>query len=364
MAREVPLRSFGVLLLLTAAPAAAQRAMGDIICRCPGLAKPLGGAASCEVACGGASGGGSTGGASAIGAELGKAIGAGIAESMRKSAARKKALEEQNRRNALQREDERRAVDEARKRRLLGEMQGVESTPELTLMTEDEPARPPSTPALRVGDMELMTDEDPPVRKTPVCRVTDPCRASMAEQASAVESARAEQSDLYMAAGSGDISHGMDLAQEAIKDSGVAGRVSVYAWKTQDRFGIPQFADDYKEALDEAAELVDKETLDAGTKGMGSKAVKLKKTLESMDAFNQYMKTLLSCSKGRDKDFDLCADAAAKKFSKSLDGLPIAEASVARVKAASEAFSKYTTNALKRAMRATDAASRCLAACP
>lgn len=344
--------------------------MGDIICRCPGLARPLGNAATCEIACG-ASSGGSKGGASAIGAELGQAIGAGIAEAMRKSAARKKALDEQKRLNALRREEERRAVEEARKRRLLGEMQGVESGPELTLMTDDEPVRGPSAPAprpdaLQAGGLTLMSEEDlpPPARKVPVCRVTDPCRASMADQASAIESARVEQSDLYMAAASGDVSHGMDLAQGAIKGSGAVGRVSVYAWKTQDRFGVPQFADDYKAAVDEAAELVDEETLNAGTKGMGSKAVKLKKTLESMDAFNKYMKTLLSCTKGRDEDFGRCANDAAKNFSKSLDGLPIAEASIARVKAASDAFSKYTTNALHRAMRATDAASRCLAACP
>lgn len=168
MARQNPLTKLGVLfLLLTAAPAAAQRAMGGIICRCPGLAKPLGSAATCAIACGGASGGGSKGGSSTIGLELGQAIGAGIAESMRKSAARQKALDEQNRLNTLHREEERRAVEEARKRRLLGEMQGVESSPELTLMTDDEPVRGPSAPAprpdaLQAGGLTLMSDEDLP----------------------------------------------------------------------------------------------------------------------------------------------------------------------------------------------------------
>lgn len=196
------------------------------------------------------------------------------------------------------------------------------------------------------------------------CRVSDPCRASLAEQRSALEEAREGQGDLYMAAGTADAKHGLDLAEGAIKDSLAAGRVSVYVWKTQDRMGVPKYEQDYKAAVDEAAELIDEETLDSGTKGLGSKAKTLKKTAECLLAFNKYMLTLLSCGKGHDQDFDRCSRDAAQNFGTALDGLPIAEASKARVKAAAEAYTKYSTNALKRAMRASDAASRCLAACP
>lgn len=288
---------------------------------------------------------------------------------------------EQQRRDAAATERARRAREEAEKkareardrrfesdkREALSQLKGVTRAEPQLKGVDDGPS---GLKGLDGADAQLkgLTKERPPRRAAEAegktCRVTDPCRASLAEQASALEAARAEQGDLYMAAGTADAKHGLDLAEGAIKDSGAVGRVSVYVWKSQDRFGLPRYEQDYKAAVDEAAELVDDETLDGATKGLGGKAKTAKKSIESMIAFNKYMLALLSCGKGPDPDFDRCAADAAKNFGTALDGLPVAEASKARVKAAAEAFTRYSTNALKRAMRATDAASRCLAACP
>lgn len=357
--------SSALLLLLLALPAAAQTWTGDAFCICPGgkrghVKLPD----TCESFCGGASGGFTAPQHDPYAQQRRDQEAAERARRVREDAERAARAE----RERL--EKERRFQRD--KREALSQLKGVTvAEPQLKGVGGDSGGLKglKGVDGPEPGLKGLKREKEAPRRGAAqaegrTCRVTDPCRASMAEQASALESARAEQGDLYLAAGTADLGHGLDLAEGAVKDSGAMGRVSVYVWKSQDRFGVPQYADDYKAAVDEAAELVDEETLDAGTKGLGSKAKTLKKTVETMDAFSRYMKTLLSCSKGRDADFDRCASDAAKNFSTTLDGLPIAEASKARVKAAAGALGKYSTNALKRAMRASDAASRCLAACP
>lgn len=113
-----------LLLLATAAPVRAQVGKGATMCACPtGGHKPLGTAASCEVACYGASGGGPAAGS---GAQIGQALGTGIVNMMNASRQRRTAAEQQLR-VLQQQQSAREAVEaEARKERLLDQMRDVE----------------------------------------------------------------------------------------------------------------------------------------------------------------------------------------------------------------------------------------------
>lgn len=132
---------FAALLLLLSSPAAAQRGMGATMCACPsGGHKPLGSAASCQVACYGESAGGGGGSAnSAAAAQLGQAIGAGIVDMFKQAAAAKAAAAREAAIANARYQEQQRIEAEARKERLLSGMQGVESGETLGLMLGDEP---------------------------------------------------------------------------------------------------------------------------------------------------------------------------------------------------------------------------------
>lgn len=128
-------------VLLFPVPAPAQRAAGGTICACPGLAKPLGSAPNCDVACNGArsGGGGGTGAAGAAALQFGTQLGEAWRKSQGEKAERERQAANQRAIDNQRAQERKRLEDEARKDRLLSGMQGVEGGGELTLMMGDEP---------------------------------------------------------------------------------------------------------------------------------------------------------------------------------------------------------------------------------
>ena len=138
-----------LIIFLVAFPLASiagERAVGGVMCACPGSHKPLGSAANCEEACYGKSGG--TSGGSTLGQDLGTALGQALGQAIGNALrgdpeadARRKAEEDAS---AARAEEERRRQEEETlkrheemKNRLLGGMMNVGDSSQLGLMGVD-----------------------------------------------------------------------------------------------------------------------------------------------------------------------------------------------------------------------------------
>lgn len=134
---------------------------GDVPCLCPDGSRPLGGCTrSCESACGLNSGGGSSGGSGNTlegqillqgAAILGNAIGQALRGNPQEDAARQAAAAARAAEQKRQVEEaaaEHKRQEEETKQRLLGSMKGIDSTSQLGLMGVDT-----------APDLQLMTDD-------------------------------------------------------------------------------------------------------------------------------------------------------------------------------------------------------------
>jgi hypothetical protein len=194
------------------------------------------------------------------------------------------------------------------------------------------------------------------------CRIVDSCTEALGVQTRALESARDDQSDLYRAMGSVELDQAKGVIENGVKDS-AAGRVAIFVWKTKEQAGLPRFQRDYKETIEQTLALMEKKSL-SGPAGEAAKKLKaLKAKAQTLIGFAKYMQALKHCASLPYSSYNRCVDDARNNFSKALDGLPLDSTTVARVKAASDAYTRYSTKALDRAFAASTEASKCFKGC-
>lgn len=212
------------------------------------------------------------------------------------------------------------------------------------------------------------------------CHVVDECSAALEQQAKALDAARMDQADLYTAMGAADFKHGWAQKAELFKTTPVDGP-PFYVWHGKDQAGLPAYLRDYKATVDDIARLTARQraaalngAYDPKKTGLsGSSAMTPKQAADGLKAardkarkltdFSKYMRDLLRCSAGADADFDRCVKDATKLYEKLLNGLPLDKATKARIKAAGDAYTRYSTDALNRALDAGAAASQCFKGC-
>jgi hypothetical protein len=247
------------------------------------------------------------------------------------------------------------------------------------------------------------SDEPEPAAKA--CRVVDSCMKALEDQERALEQARLDQKDLYWAMGSADFKHGIDILQAAMKEGPLDPQMPpLYVYREKDKAGLPFMLNQYRVTFDDillhlhkekvayiegrkgplpkdvAAELKGRaleaarkkaeekakaraeEDLVASLKGEKQRQAEAKKITDYIG----YIRSVLRCSEGDDRDFNRCVEAANKALDKAM-GLATKHMKVpamqARLKAASGALRGYSDAALRRAQAAALAASRCLEGC-
>ena len=89
----------------------------------------------------------------------------------------------------------------------------------------------------------------------------------------------------------------------------------------------------------------------------------LREKAKELADFPKYLRELMRCADGSDKDWNGCVKRVNELHEKVLGDLPLDGATQARVKAAGDAYQKYVGHALERAMAAANTASRCSAEC-
>lgn len=231
---------------------------------------------------------------------------------------------------------------------------------------------------------ETPSEEDAPQAKK--CRIVDTCAEALESQTQALDAARREQSDLYMAMGTADFQHGLDLAHAGFAEklkSMIQPVAKIKMWKDEDQAGLAMYQRDYKTTVDDILKLANQKRaaalggkLDPAKTSLGrSEGGKLvakdlfaqwsdkKEKLERSRAFGQYLRALSDCGKVAPAEYPACVERAGSLHGAILDFLPVAEATQARVKAMGDAYKRYTTRALERAMDVTKAAAKCFSGC-
>jgi hypothetical protein len=242
--------------------------------------------------------------------------------------------------------------------------------------------------------------------KSAKCLPSVSCFEAMDKQAASMEKARFDQTDLYFAVGTADLKHGLekvsDKASEkidALKQQGVdmlnprykaeKEQPEFYVWRNADMAGWPRYAKEYKRSVDDIYKLITSQRAAAlggkydpavreWDRSSGGKLTneaakkkldKLKSRAAAIKSFAEYMAELKKCGEGRDSDFDKCVRRVGDAYQTAFDqllkekDLALDTATMARVRAATDAYTRYTNGALTRAKDAADSASRCYSDC-
>lgn len=310
---------------------------------------------------------------------------------------------------------------DSKKAEALGEMKGLESGElELKGLDDDGGAgqrggggRRSARGVLRdqvTPNLELKGFPDESEPKPKACRVVDSCMKALESQEKALEQARLDQKDLYMAMGSADFKHGLDLLDSALQEGRAEpGMPPLYVYRSAGKPSLYYSVDQYRVSFDDIFRHLHSERAAYGGGGKGPRAREageiaktmaksklpelahdkaqdklreeaeerlarrlkgelaedLKKTEKALE-YNEYMRRVLRCSEGRNEDYDTCFNAANTFLDTVSDlateymGMP---AMKARLKAFSTAYRGYTDKALRRAQAAALAASKCVEGC-
>lgn len=363
--------STGLLACFFIASAAfAQTWTGHAFCVCPngtrGHAGPGKAHATCESLCGGGGGGGGSSG-----------VDHGAIE---------RAQQEQTAREQRQREAEAEAARRARKAMEQREFERNKGEALRSLKGVSTGAT--GLKGIEGGGMKLKgldapSEEMSSPEQPKTCRIVDKCSEALEGQEKALDSARRDQSDIYMALGTADLKHGLGKTAELFEKLPDAAP-TMYVWKGKDKAGLTNYLRDYKTNVDGISDLIASQRAAAlsgkydvkktglfRSSAFGSMSLEdfqekidaLREEASTLSDFAKYMREMLACSKGADAVFNACAKKALEMHEKLLSVLPVAEATKARIQAAGDAFTRYSTRALERAKSAATAASRCFQGC-
>ncbi len=368
------------LAVLLVAPAAAQtyRATGSVFCICPdGRRKQVHAPVTCESFCGV--------GDSSPGVDYGAIQRAQEAERLAREQREREAAEESARRA-------RKAMEqrefEQKKAEALSSLKGV-STGEPTLKGVSAAPNGLKGVDSASGDVKLKglggpreeAVADEPLAKPKACRIVDTCADALKSQTDALDAARRDQADLYMAMGTADLQHGVDLAHEGFADklkAMIEPKAKIRVWDGKDKAGLATYQRDYKTHVDDIYALAARKRaaalngkydaaksggLETGAETLyGAWQEHLDYTKKALD-FSLYVRALSACGGVPPSDYVACIGEAGANFAEALEGLPVAEATQARVKAMGDAYTKYSTRALERAMDVSRAAAKCFQGC-